>query len=142
MPDKVLCLCCKKGLNGGGFRSYVGLCALSIANDEFCDDSPRLKSEASRSSPTERTRHGSFTKAPSEPTVGSISVGGVSALQKTLRHRLVHQTLSTLALLPKGTIYLGTCKHYSVICVLEVVYHGCQYTNIHDTGEECEHSFI
>ena len=34
---------------------------------------------------------GSFTKAPSEPTVGSISVGGLWALD--LRHRLVHQTL-------------------------------------------------
>jgi hypothetical protein len=48
-----------------------------------------LMAGASRSSPTERTRRGSFAKAPSEPTVDSISVGGVSALQKTLRHRLV-----------------------------------------------------
>ena len=50
----------------------------------------------------------SFAKAPSEPTVNSISVGGWWALD--LRHRLVHQTLDTLALLPEGTIYLGTSK--------------------------------
>ena len=58
----------------------------------------------------------SFAKAPSEPTVNSISVGGWWALD--LRHRLVHQALDTLALLPKGTIYLGTAKHYSVLKVL------------------------
>ena len=45
---------------------------------------------------------GSFAKAPSEPTVSSISVGGLWALD--LRHRLVHQTFDTLVFLPKRTI--------------------------------------
>jgi hypothetical protein len=62
---------------------------------------------------------GSFAKAPSEPTVSSISVGGWWALD--LRHRLVHQTFDTLVLLPERAIYLGTRKHYSVVCVLEAL---------------------
>ena len=44
---------------------------------------PRLKTGASRSSPTECTRRGSFTKAPSEPTVIAISVGGLWLLNPT-----------------------------------------------------------
>jgi hypothetical protein len=48
----------------------------------YCDDSPKLSPGASRNSPTERARRGSFAKAPSEPTVGSISVGGLALLKK------------------------------------------------------------
>jgi hypothetical protein len=37
-----------------------------------------------------------------------------------LRQRLAHQTPGTLVLLPQGTIYLRTCKHYSFVCVRRV----------------------
>ena len=40
-------------------------------------------------------------------------------------HRLAHKTFGTLVLLPTGTIYRGTPKHYSVVSVLRTraVYH-------------------
>ena len=34
--------------------------------------------------------------------------------------------VNTLVLLPMGTIYHGTRKHYSVVKVLDVEYHTCQ----------------
>jgi len=89
-------------------------------------DTPWINPGASRSSRTECNpldrgvpACGSDAVAPSEPIVGSISVGGWWALD--LRHRLVHQTFYTLVLLPEGTISLGTHKHSSVVCVLETV---------------------
>src|SRR5258708_21598431 len=34
--------------------------------------------------------------------------------------------VNTLVLLPMGTIYDGTCKHSSIVKVLDVAYHTCQ----------------
>ncbi len=95
-----------------------------LARYQRRDDSPRMNAGASRKAERNMPACGSFATAPSEPIVR------YNHTKRLVGSRLSVSagtpTVGTRMLLPEGTVYLGTCKHPSVVSVqtnLEQVYY-------------------
>ena len=69
------------------------------------------RAEPPKGGTAEHTRLRQFREG-SVRAYGRFNLGRRLVGSKILRHRLAHQTICTLVLLPEGTIYLGTRKHY------------------------------